>query len=254
MLKTQQLEKADSQISKLKITLQTVKGPLATLLSKQLEEKSTTLVVAKIKVEINKLSTVDELAGKLNALSSLHSAETDEVKRLIVAKIVELTTKSAEQQLSQNNFTDAAATIDKGLEYATNDTKLLSFKDRIQNAKTAFEKAEQARIQKAIEVAAQEDLNNHNAAVTVGNFNVFTDEYGDLHISGELNNHATVPISSIKIYYSVYDANGNSLGSDFMYGDPYYLEPGQNGSFDDYFYGVNQDCNVKITRITWQLN
>ncbi|MED4228076.1 FxLYD domain-containing protein [Neobacillus cucumis] len=254
LLKTQQLEKADSQISKLKITLQTVKGPLATLLSKQLEEKSTTLAVAKIKVEINKLSTVDELAGKLNALSSLHSAETDEVKRLIVAKIVELATKSAEQQLSENNFTDAAATIDKGLEYAANDTKLLSFKDRIQNAKTAFEKAEQARIQKAIEVAAQEDLNNHNAAVSVGNFNVFTDEYGDLHISGELNNHATVPISSIKIYYTVYDADGNSLGSDYLYGDPYYLEPGQNGSFDDYFYGVNQDCTVKITRITWQLN
>ncbi|PGV53533.1 FxLYD domain-containing protein [Bacillus sp. AFS037270] len=253
-LKTQQMDKADSQINKLRITLQTLKGPLYTLLNKQLEEKSTTLAVAKIKVDINHLNTVEELAGKLNALSSLNSSETDEVKRLILAKVVELTTKTAENQLGENNFAEAMTTVDKGLEYAANDTKLLSFKDRIKNKQTAFEKAEQDRIQKAIEVAAQEDLNNHTAAVTVDNLNVYTDEYGDLHITGNLKNDATVPISSIKLYYTVYDINGDSLGSDYTYGDPFYLDPGQNGSFDDYQYGVYQDCTVKITKITWELD
>ena len=253
-LKTQELEKADSQINKLKITLQTLKGPLFIPLNKKLEEKSTTLAVANIKVEINKLNSVDDLAGKLTALSSLRSAETDEVKRLILAKVAELTTKDAEKQLGEHNFTEAMTTVDKGLEYATNDTKLQSFKDRIKKEQAAFEKAEQARIQKALEVAAQEDLNNHTSAVTVDNLNVYTDEYGDLQMSGDIINHATVPITSIMVYYSIYDANGNLLGTDFTYGDPYYLDPGQNGSFNDYHYGVNQDCTVKITRITWQLN
>ncbi|MEH7418799.1 FxLYD domain-containing protein [Neobacillus drentensis] len=253
-LKTQQIDKADSQINKLKVTLQTLKGPLYTRLNKQLDEKSTTLAVAKIKVEINHLNTVEELAGKLNALSSLSSSETDEVKRLILAKVVELTTKAAETQLGEKNFTEAMTTVDKGLEYAANDTKLLSFKERIKNEHASFEKAEQARIQKAIEVAAQEDLNNHTTAVTVDNLNVYTDEYGDLHIEGDLKNHATVPISSIKLYYTVYDVNGDSLGTDYTYGDPFDLEPGENGSFDDYQYGVYQDCTVKITRITWELN
>lgn len=253
-LKTQELEKADSQINKLKITLQTLNGPLYIPLSKQLEEKSTTLAVANIKVEINKLNSIEDLAEKLTALSSLRTAETDEVKRLILAKVTELTTKDAEKQLGEHNFTEAMTTVDKGLKYATNDTKLLSFKDRIKKEQSAFEKAEQERIQKAIEVAAQEDLNNHTAAVTVNNLNVYTDEYGDLQIAGNIENHATVPISSIMVYYSIYDLNGNLLGTDFTYGDPYYLDPGQNGSFNDYHYGVYQDCTVKITRVTWQLN
>ncbi|MCM3727384.1 zinc ribbon domain-containing protein [Neobacillus cucumis] len=253
-LKTQQIDKADSQINKLKITLQTLKGPLYALLNNQLEEKSTTLAVAKIKVEINHLNTVEELAGKLNTLSSLSSSETDEVKRLILTKVVELTTKAAETQLGEKNFTEAMTTVDKGLEYAANDTKLLSFKDRIKGEQASFEKAEQERIQKAIEVAAQEDLNNHTAAVTIDNLNVYTDEYGDLHITGDLKNHATVSISSIKIYYTVYDVNGDSLGTDYTYGDPFYLEPGENGSFDNYQYGVYQDCTVKITKITWELD
>ncbi|WP_160725220.1 FxLYD domain-containing protein [Bacillus sp. USDA818B3_A] len=253
-LKTQKLDQADSQINKLGITLQILKGPLYTPLSKQLEEKSTTLAVAKIKIEINKLNTVEDLAGKLTALSSLNSAETEEVKRLITAKVVELTTKKAEEQLGDKKFTEATATVDKGLEYAANDTKLVSFKTRIENQQAAFEKAEQERIQKAIEVAAQEDLNNHTAAVSVDNLDIYTDEYGDLHIAGDLKNKATVPISSIKIYYTVYDKDGNNLGSDYTYGDPYYLDPGQNGSFDDYHYGVYQDCTVKITRLTWELN
>jgi hypothetical protein len=253
-LKTQQIDKADTQIAQFKELLAQLQGPLFSPFHKQIDEKSTILAVAKIKGEINNLKTVEQLADKLTALSSLQAAESEEVKRLILAKIVDLSTKDAETKLSDNQFTDALSTIDKALEYAANDSKLLSFKERIQNEQTAFEKAEQQRIQKAIEVAAQEDLNNHTAAVSVDNLNVYTDEYGDLHISGDIINRATVPISSIKLYYTVYDTNGISLGSDFTYADPFWLEPGQNGSFEAYHYGVNQDTTVKIERITWQLN
>lgn len=253
-LKTQKLDQADSQISKLKASLEKWSGPLFSPFQKQIEEKATTLAVAKIKVEINSLKTVDKLADKLTALSSLRAAETDAVKGLILAKIVDLTTKDAEAELHEKQFSDAMSTVDNGLKYASNDTKLVSFKKRIKNEQASFEKAEQQRIEKAMEVAAQEDLSNHTAAVSVNNLNFYTDDYGDLHISGDIVNQATVPISSVTLYYSIYDTSGNILASDSMYVDPYYLEPGENGTFEDFYYGVNEDTTVTVTKMTWQLN
>ena len=253
-LKYQKLDEADSEISKFKDSLKNLKGPLLTSFQKQIEEKSTILAVAKIKVDINNIKTVDKLADKLSALSSLSSAETEEVKRLILEKIVDLSTKDAESKLGSKQFTEATTTIDKGLEYATDDKKLLAFKDRIQKEQSAFEKAEQARIQKAMEVAAQEDLKNHTAAISVDNLNENIDEYGDLHITGDILNKATVPVSSIEIYYTVYDVNGNAIGSDYTFADPYYLDVGQNGSFTANHYGVNQEVTVQVTKVTWELN
>jgi hypothetical protein len=48
--------------------------------------------------------------------------------------------------------------------------------------------------------------------------------------------------------------NGNYIdeGSTTVY--PYYLNPGDSGTFEDIFYGVNQDVNVEITNITWYLD
>lgn len=253
-LKTQQIEKADSQIASFKDLLQKLKGPLFTPFQKQIAGKSTTLAVAKIKIEINSLNSVEALAAKLTTLSSLQSAETDEVKRLILSKIVDVTTKDAEKQLNEKQFTNAITTVEKGLEYADTDSKLLSFKDRIKTEQTAFEKAEQQRIEQAMEVAAQEDLMNHTSAVSVENLTATTDEYGDVQITGDIKNTATVPISSIKLYYTVYDLSGNTIGTDYIYVNPYYLDPGENGSFEATYFGANQDTNVTVTSATWQLN
>nr|WP_263324710.1 FxLYD domain-containing protein [Neobacillus sp. Marseille-Q6967] len=253
-LKTQNLDEANSQITKFKSLLEKQQGPLFTPFQARVEEKSTILAVAKIKVEINNLSTVQQLSEKLSSLSSLKTNETEEVKRLILTKIVDLATKAAEEQLKEKQFTNAISTIDKGLQYAVNDKKLLSFKDRIESEQTAFEKAEQQRIEQAMEEAAQEDLMNRTAAVNVVNVTASTDDYGDLYIAGEVTNNATVPISSIKLFYTVYDLNGNVIGTDYLYVDTYYLEPGQTSTFESYHFGVYQDTTVEITGATWQLN
>lgn len=253
-LKTQQIDKAESEITSFNHSLQKLEGPLFTPFHKKIEEKATTLAVAKIKQEINNLSTVEELASKLTALTSLQAAETDAVKQIILSKIVDVTTKDAETELSDKQFSDALSTVDKGLEYAEKDAKLLSFKDRIQNEQAAFEKAEQQRIEQAMEAAAQEDLTNRTAAVNVTDLQATTDEYGDVQITGEIKNTATVPVSSITLYYTVSDLNGNEIGSDYGYVSPFYLEPGDSGNFESTYYGAYQDVNVKITRATWQLN
>lgn len=252
-LKKQELEKADSKINDFKDSIKNLKGPLFSPFQQKIEAKETTLAIAKIKIEIDKLNTVDQLASKLTALSSLKSAESDEVNLLILNKIVTLTLKDAEKQLNEKHFTDAIESVDKGLSYANKNSKLLSFKDRITKEQTAFEKAEQERIEQAMEVAAQEDLYNKTSAVSIETLDAYVDEYGDLYISGEVMNTATVPISSITLYYTVYDLDGYEVFSDSLYLDSYYLESGEIGSFDDTQYGVNQDVTVEIDNASWYL-
>lgn len=253
LLKKQELEKADSKISKFKDSLKNLKGPLFSPFQKRIADKETTLAVAKIKVEIDKLKTVDQLAVKLTSLSSLKSKESDEVNQLIRSKIVTLTLKDAEKLLNEKQYSEAIDSVDRGLNYASKNSKLLSFKDRIKKEQTAFEKAEQERIEQAMEAAAQEDLNNETAAVSVEDLDVYLDEYGDLNITGEIVNSATVPISSITLYYTIYDLSGNAIGSDYTFVDSYYLEPGESGSFSDTNYGVNQEVTVEIDNATWYL-
>lgn len=252
-LKRQELEKANSKISKFKDSLKNLKGPLFSPFQKRIADKETMLAVAKIKVELDKLNTVDQLSVKLTSLSSLKSKESDEVNQLIRSKIVTLTLKDAEKLLNKKQYSEALDSVDKGLNYASKNSKLLSFKDRIKKEQTAFEKAEQERIEQAMEAAAQEDLNNKTAAVSVENLDVYLDEYGDLTITGDVQNTATVAISSITIYYTMYDYSGNTIGSDSMYVDSYYLEPGEVGSFSDTQYGVNQEVTVEIDNATWYL-
>ena len=85
------------------------------------------------------------------------------------------------------------------------------------------------------------------------NLDVYIDEYGDLNITGDVKNTATVPISSITLYYTMYDSSGNTIGSDSMYVDSYYLEPGEVSSFSDTQYGVNEEVTVEIDNATWYL-
>jgi len=90
--------------------------------------------------------------------------------------------------------------------------------------------------------------------VDVSDFSVEVDEYGDLYIAGNVKNVATTTIGSITIHYSIYDENDMYLsnGSTSVY--PYYLEPGELGSFEDIYYGVYQNVNVEIDNVTWYLN
>jgi hypothetical protein len=97
-------------------------------------------------------------------------------------------------------------------------------------------------------------LKNRTAAVESLGLTAEVDEYGDLYVTGEVKNIATASIRSVTIYYSIYDENNSYIaeGSTTVY--PYYLEPGESGTFDDVYYGVYQNVTVKIDNITWYLN
>jgi cell division protein FtsL len=253
-IKKTEFEAASKGLVSLKSKINNSESPLFEPFKAKVEEKEVQIAVGTIKKELNGLKTVDELAGKLSILAALPEKEATPVKTEILNKIIQISTDDAEGKLKGKQFTDAFSIIDKGLEYASNDKKLLAFRDRVEQERSAFEQAEQQRIEQAMEAAAQEDLKNRTAAVEVLGLTAEVDEYGDLYVTGEVKNTATAAISSVTIYYSVYDANNSYIteGSATVY--PYYLEPGESGSFDDIYYGIYQDATVTVDNITWYLN
>jgi hypothetical protein len=254
LIKKTEFEAALKEIASLKEKLKANQSPLFHPLQEEIKQKETTIKIGMVKQQLNDLTTVDQLAGKLSILSSFPEKEASAIKTEILNKIVSISVKEAEEELLNKQFSAASSTLDKGLQYAGNDDKLLALKERVQQEKEAFEKAEQQRLEQAMEAAAQEDLNNRTAAVDVKEFTAEVDEYGDLYFKGSIENIATASISSITIHYRISDEDGKTIdeGSTSVY--PYELQPGETGTFEDVYYGVHQDVIVDIDNITWYLN
>ena len=253
-IKKTQFDEASKELASLKERLTKETAPLFAHFHQEVEDHGTKITIGTIKKELNELTTVDQLGGKLSVLATLPEEQASVVKKEIINKIVQISSSNVEGELEKKQFSEAFSIINKGLQFAVNDEKLLALKTRVEQDKLAFEQAEQQRIEKAMEAAAQEDLKNRTAAVDVSDFSVKVDEYGDLYIAGNVKNVATTAIGSITIHYSIYDENDMYLsnGSTSVY--PYYLEPGELGSFEDIYYGVYQNVNVEIDNVTWYLN
>lgn len=251
LLDTQQYQAAQAELLALNGTLAEQTGPLFHSFAPELEAIDMTITVGMIKEELDDLHTITQLHDKLQMIESLPAAEGEEVKKQILTKIVKLTMDDAIIKLDDKQFYEALMIVEHGLEYVPNDDKLLSLKERIEQEKFAFEQAEQERIEQALEAAAREDLKNRTEAVEVTFFEYSINDFGDLYIYGDVKNVATRPISSITIYYSVYDVNGFYIDSGTAYVYPYLLAPGGEGMFDDVFYFVYEDVTVEIDNITW---
>jgi hypothetical protein len=253
-IKKTQFSQASKELASLKDKLNRQRGPLFTPFYQQIDERNIGITVGTVKQELADLNTVDQLASKLSILASMPKKEASAVKEEILNKIVQISIDEAEAELTSKQFSDAVNIIDKGLQYAINNDKLLSLKERVNQEKSAFELAEQQRIEQAMEAAAQEDLKNRTAAVEVSDFSVEVDEYGDLYLSGTVKNVATKDLTGITVYYTIYDENDEPIDTADASVYPYELSPGAVGSFEDTYYGVYQNVSVEIDNITWYLN
>ncbi|MCT2537911.1 FxLYD domain-containing protein [Aquibacillus koreensis] len=253
-VKKQNFSDAEELLTSFKEKLQTAVGPLFEPIHPELTTIEVTITVGKIKQELDELTTVDALAAKLNTLATLSSEEAAAVKKQIINKIVKISSGRATTALDNNQFSDARSIINEALSYATDDEKLLAFLEKIDQEQTAFETAEQERLEQAMEVAAQEDLHNRTAAVEVLSFESHIDEYGDFYFSGEIKNVATTEINEVTIYYTIYDAEGAYITDSFTSVYPYYIGPGETGTFEDFMYHVSEDATIEIDDITWYLD
>jgi tetratricopeptide (TPR) repeat protein len=251
-IKKRDYDNATKKVEELKGLKKKEEAPLLNQFSARIEEAEITITVGKIKEEVDKLTTVDELVNKLSVIKSLSSGEAAKVKEQIVNRIVQITSDQAESALQENNFSDAFTIVDKALSHSSKNEKLTDLKETIQQKKTSFEKAEEERIQQAMEMAAQEDLKNRTEAVELVSLETQVDEYGDLYIYGEVKNTATASIYSVDISYSVYGSDGSLLTTGYTSVFPYYLNAGDKASFNDSVYYVyDETTSVEIDNITW---
>ncbi|GGN98124.1 zinc-ribbon domain-containing protein [Saccharibacillus kuerlensis] len=252
-LKQNQLETAEKSLGVLEKSLNGRSEPLFEREKTMAADNRDRLSVLLVKQELDKLSDVEALAHKLDEVGRLKAAEADEVEKLIVAKIVSLSTKKAEELLQDKSFSQAHEEVKQGLQYAAKDKNLLALQDRIESEQAAFEAAEQARIERAQQQAQADDLNNRTAAVDVSDMNVTISEYGDITTTGTVTNVATRPIYGIEIHYSAYDAAGLYLFSSSTFASPYRLAPGASGTFSTYDYGWYDYVQIKVDNVTWYL-
>ncbi|MFX3650683.1 MAG: FxLYD domain-containing protein [Paenibacillus sp.] len=252
-LKTGKLSEGDKSIQAVAKVLKEREEPVFTKVRATLSNRKVTLAVLKVKKEIDSLTTVEALAEKLDTISNLKGKEAEAVEKQIVDKLAGISYKQAEQQVKTKDFTAALQTVDQGLSYAPEDDKLTAYRDRVLREKKNFEKAEAERIQLAEQQAAEEDLKNRTSAVSIVNVEATLDMYGDLYISGSIINNATRPISSVTVMVDIYGTDGTYLGQTYVDVYPSWLEVGEEGFFETYYYGVYEEAEVSVVNATWYL-
>ncbi|MEB1806375.1 MAG: FxLYD domain-containing protein [Bacillaceae bacterium] len=255
LIQLNQVIQASHHIKKLKEHMhETNYLPLLQPIQIRLENTEINLTVAEAKMELNELETVAELAQKLSSLSSFNGEEAEKIKQQILNKIVQLSYEKAEIHLQKHEFSKALYALETGLQYAINDEKLLSFIDRVNDEKLAFEKAEQNRLEAAMVAAAKEDLKNRTEAVDITSINIELDEFGDVSLFGDVINNGTTTIYSIDIHYSIFDEDEELVSESVTSVYPYELAPGETGRFSHSYYGVFEELSVSVESITWQID
>ncbi|MDK8193868.1 FxLYD domain-containing protein [Paenibacillus sp. UMB7766-LJ446] len=252
-LKTGKLSAGDKTIQAVTKVLNEREEPVFSKVRATLNNRKVTLAVLKVKKEIDSLTTVEALAEKLDTVSNLKGKEAEAVQKQIIDKMAGLSYKQAEQQVKKKDFTAALQTVDQGLSYAPENEKLTAYRDRVLSEKKAFEKAEAERIELAEQQAAEEDLKNRTAAVSIVSVDAALDMYGDLYISGSIVNNATRPISSVTVMVDIYGTDGSYLGQSYVDVYPSWLDVGEEGFFETYYYGVYQEAEVSVVNATWYL-
>jgi len=61
--------------------------------------------------------------------------------------------------------------------------------------------------------------------------NQFVDEFGYVHVLGEIQNALTTEMQFVKVNVAYYDSQNRIIGSDFVYSDPHDLGPGDSATY-----------------------
>lgn len=246
-------DEAQKDLNIIKKQVDLTSSPLFVNLSYEIDQVETSVKVGAMKEEINQLTTIDELADKLSSLYSMEVQEASEIKKQIYMKMVSISATEAEKNLENKHFNKAVNSIDEALQYVVNNEKLLSLKDRIIEEKTAFEVAEQERINKAIQVTKKEEQMNLTKAVELIDVKVNVDKYGDAYIEGSVKNSGTKIVHSIVIEFRVLNEKGSILEEGKTNVFPNKLQPGQAGEFEYVSYSAKEKVKVEVTNISWLL-
>jgi hypothetical protein len=234
-------------------TIKLGKGPLYDMLQEKVSEAKLETLITQVELEIEDKKQIDELSPYIMKLSAVDDSRAKKLIQMIYTKITYIALENASQFLEKKQFSTALSIVDKALDYDTENILLLSFKEKIEKEQASFESAEQKRLEQAMIVAAKEEEKNRTQSVEVIEINLHLNDYGDLTIYGQVKNIGTKPISSVQIYYTVYDEQNNQMGSSSTFVNPNYIESKGIGDFQDYHYSVWDGDRVEVSEITWNI-
>ncbi|MFD1039034.1 zinc-ribbon domain-containing protein [Virgibacillus byunsanensis] len=217
-------------------------------------DKRNTIQLEQLKNKIEQDPNIDELKILLWEAEAINNEEAEVITANIRSQIIEYVFSKASDQLNRNHFSDAQMLVDDGLKYAPNSERLLSLKTTIDKEKTAFETAQQERIEQAFSTAAQEQELNENDAIEVNSVSLDSDDQENLVVTGEVNSVATVPINSISVEYAIVTNDDSEILTNEVYVYPDKLYPDENGKFEFTHFDLedsNNDFEITINKIKW---
>ena len=200
--------------------------------------------------------SIDEQKSLLWKAEAIQHEKAQKIADQIRNRIVSHAFSTANEELKQKQFSKARLIVEEGLRYAPESEKLQSIKTTIEKEKTAFEVAQEDRIEQAMAAAEKEKEINKKDAVEVINVETKLDEYGDLHVKGKIKSVATVPINSVSIRYKLYNKEDEMVLENDVFTFPDTLYPDEVGKFEFTHYDVNEKLEIKKEEIkpTWFLD
>ncbi|MBM7572200.1 hypothetical protein JOC48_002703 [Aquibacillus albus] len=257
LLEDNQYQQSLQLISTAEGRLKDYDGELVSILQHEINRKRHDAQIQQLNVRLASDPPIDELKTLLWEAEAIQSEDAEEIASSIREQIVAYVFSTASEQLSNKQYTDARNTVQDGLEYVPNSEKLKSFKTTIEKEKTAFETAQQQRIEQAIIAAEEEREINKNDAVELLDIKVLQDEQKNLVVTGDLKSVATVPIHTVSVDYVLLDPDENEILSNEVYVYPETLYPEEEGKFDYTHFDIgneNMNLKVKIEKISWFLD
>lgn len=246
-------QEALNLINEAESLLKNYHGPAVTEIINDILMLRNEINIANINDQLHNKPSIDTLKNLLWEAEALKTDVAEELTDQIRNEIIDYTFSKASEKLNNKQFNDAQLLVEDGLKYATNSEKLQSLRTTIEKEKTAFEIAEQQRIEQAIHMAEEDRELNEQGAIKLETVNLDKDDQDRLIVKGEVLSVATIPIHSILIEYSLLYRDHEILENKiFVY--PETLYPDETGKFEFTHYDIDQkleDIQVNVEKIKW---
>lgn len=250
----QEFHQALTIVNDAESTLKDYHGVASTQMINHINEYRNNIKIVQLKEQLNKEPSIDELKNLLWDIETIKTTEADAITTNIKKQIVDYTFSKASEILNNKQFGDALLLVEDGLKYVSDSEKLQSLKTTIDKEQTAFEIAEQQRIEQAINIAAEERELNTLDAIKLDSVKLDQNDQDNIIVKGEVSSVATIPINSILIDYSLLNNKGKEILSNKVFVFPDKLYPDEKGKFEFTHFDINKelkDIKVEVNKITW---
>ncbi|AIF43923.1 zinc ribbon domain-containing protein [Virgibacillus sp. SK37] len=247
-------QEAVSLINESEKKLQNFKGPVVKHVITVIAEKRNQIKIEQLNSTLDKNPSIDELKILLWEAEDIKNEEAEQITSEIRNQIIDYTFTKASEQMMISHFNDAAAIVQDGMKYAPDAEKLKSLQTTIDKEQTAFETAQQQRMEQAINMANEEKQVNKDDAIKLLSVTSESDHQGNLVVKGKVKSVATIPIHSILIKYSLLSEQNEEILNNEVYVYPDKLLPNEEGKFEFTHFDVDapaKDFTIQVNNITW---